>query len=152
MYDQKDTYYMQLALKEAQKAGERGEVPIGAIIVAPHGEILGVGYNQTETLNCQDQHAEMNAIRQASQKLGDWRLDGCALYVTLEPCIMCCGCIALSRIERLVYAAESPLFGYHMSREATHEISKHLKNVTAGVCAAEAQQLLQQFFKTRRAS
>ena len=147
----KDTQYMQRALALAREAVALGEVPIGALVVSPQGEIIGMGFNQTEINNCQDQHAELNAIRQACHKLGDWRLDGCTLYVTLEPCIMCCGCCALSRIERLVYAAPSPLFGYHLSRESVYTFSKHIKNVTIDVCREESEALLKQFFQQRRA-
>ena len=148
--EKRDIQYMQQALARAQQAYALGEVPIGAVVVSPTGDILGEGFNQTETKKCQDEHAEMNAIRAACQKTGDWRLDGCTIYVTLEPCFMCFGCIDLSRIERLVYAADSPLFGYHHARESLLEIAKHVKNVTTGVGKEEAELLLKQFFKEKR--
>ena len=145
-----DIQYMQKALVLAQQAYDLGEVPIGALVVSSTGEILGQGFNQSEIKKCQDEHAEMNAIRAACQQQGDWRLQGCTLYVTLEPCFMCFGCIDLSRIERLVYAAESPLFGYHQARESLLDIAKHLKNVTSGICKEEAECLLKRFFKQKR--
>ena len=150
MFDKKDIQHMQQALELAKKAYDLGEVPIGAVVVSPTGEIIGTGFNKTETQKCQDQHAEINAIRTACQKTGDWRLQGCTLYVTLEPCLMCFGCIDLSRIERLVYAADSPLFGYHHDRESLVEVARHVKNVTKGVCGSEAETLLKQFFKEQR--
>ena len=158
-YQDKDSYYMQQALEFANKAYQAGEVPIGALVVNPQGNIIGYGYNQTEMHQCQDQHAELSAIRQACVALGDWRLEGCTLYVTLEPCIMCIGCIVLSRIERLVYATESPLFGFMTSQkslsgichESVYEVyAKTIKNITVGVCKEESQLLLKKFFQERR--
>jgi tRNA(adenine34) deaminase len=159
-FQDKDIYYMQQALHYAQKGYAAGEVPIGSVIVDPLGEIIGTGYNQTESLKCQDQHAELCAIRQASSQRNDWRLDGCTLYVTLEPCVMCVGCIVLSRVERLVYAAESPLYGFmtsqknnpeRISHENIYELyAKSIKNITFGVCGQEAQLLLKKFFQERR--
>jgi tRNA(adenine34) deaminase len=151
MRTNQDITYMQRALELAHKAASLGEVPIGAIVVSPAGEIIGEGLNQTETLQCQDQHAEMCAIRAATTATGDWRLDGCTIYITLEPCVMCLGCIVLSRIERIVYAAESPLFGFHVGDENVYELyAKKVKNITAGVCKEESQALLKQFFKEQR--
>lgn len=142
---------MQRSLELAHQAASLGEVPIGALVVSAAGEILGEGFNQTETLQCQDQHAEMCAIREATTKMGDWRLDGCTIYITLEPCVMCLGCIVLSRIERIVYGAESPLFGFHVGHENVYELyAKKVKNITAGVCQEESQALLKQFFKNQR--
>ena len=149
-HEKLDIQYMQQALALAQKAYDLGEVPIGALVVSPTGEILGQGYNQAETKKCQDQHAEINAIRAACANRGDWRLEGCTIYVTLEPCFMCFGCIDLSRIERLVYGAESPLFGYHQAREGLLDIAKHVKNITSGICKEESEALLKRFFKEKR--
>lgn len=146
-----DSRYMQQALGLAQKAYDVGEVPIGAIVVSPEGEVLGVGYNQTEAKKCQDQHAEMCAIRSACKSIDNWRLDGCTIYVTLEPCVMCLGCIVLSRFERLVYAADSPAYGYHFGRENMCQLyAQKIKNVTKGVCKDASEQLLKQFFKEQR--
>lgn len=155
-FQDKDTHYMQQALQQAHKAYDAREIPIGAIVVDAQGTIIGYGRNQVEALKCQDQHAELCAIRQACKISNDWRLDGCTLYVTLEPCVMCIGCIALSRIERLVYAAESPVFGYmtspkNMSTEVIHELyTKTIKNITVGPCRDAAQLLLKKFFQERR--
>lgn len=146
-----DSFYMQEALLLAQKAGEEGEVPIGALVVSPQGAIIGCGWNRIEGGHCQDQHAELIAIRQACAFIGDWRLDGCTLFVTLEPCLMCIGCITLSRMERLVYAAASPQYGYRGRRDDLCRLySKTLGNVTEGVCREEAERLLKNFFKERR--
>lgn len=145
-----DIRYMQQALVLAQQANDLGEVPIGAVVVSATGEILGQGFNQTEAKKCQDRHAEINAIRAACSTIGDWRLEGCTIYVTLEPCVMCFGCIDLSRIERLVYGAESPLFGYHQARESFIDISKHVKNIAFGVCKDESEALLKRFFQEKR--
>ena len=146
-----DTKFMQRALELAHQAAGAGEVPIGAVVVTPLREIIGEGWNQTETLQCQDQHAELCAIRAATTTIGDWRLDGCTIYITLEPCVMCLGCIVLSRIERIVYAAESPLFGFHVGHENVYELyAKKVKNITTGVCKEESQALLKDFFKKQR--
>ena len=102
---------MEVALALARKALAKGEVPIGAIVVDPGGTIIGRGFNSVETRGCQCEHAEVRAIRQACKKIGDWRLEGCSLFVTLEPCLMCFGLIALSRIKNLYFGAHSPLFG-----------------------------------------
>ena len=157
-YHHKDMHYMQQALQFAQKAYDEGEVPIGALIVDAQGQVIGSGYNQTESRACQDQHAELCAIRHACAQRNDWRLDGCTIYVTLEPCVMCVGCIALSRIERLVYAADSPLFGaltsqkeLGLSQESIYALyGKTIKNITTGIGEAESQKILKAFFKERR--
>ncbi len=105
---------MRQALKLAQKAAVIDEVPIGALVVNEQGVILGRGYNMVEKLCTQTAHAELRALTQAGKKVGDWRLNGCWLYVTLQPCAMCLNSIKLSRIQGVVYGAESPLFGYHL--------------------------------------
>src|SRR5437762_5882487 len=106
---QKDIFFMQEALAQAQCAADIDEVPIGAILVNSQGEIVGRGYNSVERDCTQRAHAECIAIEQASKKLGDWRLMGHWLYVTLEPCTMCMGLIKLSRLDGIVYGAASPL-------------------------------------------
>jgi tRNA(adenine34) deaminase len=93
----KDFFYMDAALTQARNALHLGEVPVGAVIVNPKGEIVGQGYNMVETSFCQTGHAELQAIKQATAKAQDWRLDWHWIYVTLEPCLMCLGCIQLSR-------------------------------------------------------
>lgn len=148
MYD--DQYYMSRALEFAQEAYACDEVPIGAIVVAGD-EILGVGRNRTEECYAQSRHAEVYAIEEAGKKRGTWRLDGCTVYVTLEPCIMCMGLLCLSRVERVVYGASSPLFGYHLDKELLPALyRKHMKGITSGVLEKESQKLLEQFFRDKR--
>ncbi|MDB4866090.1 MAG: tadA, partial [Cohnella sp.] len=105
-----DEIWMAEAIRQARLAESLGEVPIGAVIVRG-GEIVGSGYNLRETRNDPTAHAEMIAIREASERLGAWRLLGCTLYVTLEPCPMCAGAILQSRVERVVYGASDPKAG-----------------------------------------
>lgn len=103
-----DKYFMQIALKEAKKAQSQGEVPVGCIIVSSCGDILSRGYNLIEKRFDSTAHAELIAIRKLSKKIKSWRLDGTALYTTLQPCLMCMGAILNSRIAKLVYGAEDP--------------------------------------------
>lgn len=147
----KDLWYMQHALKLAQKAAVIDEVPIGALVVNEQGVIVGRGYNMVEKRCTQTAHAELRALTQAGKKIGDWRLNGCWLYVTLQPCAMCLNSIKLSRIEGIVYGAESPLFGYHLDN--TGKVSLYHRDtlqVIKGVEADNAALLLKQFFKQKR--
>src|SRR5574340_1588491 len=105
-----DSRYMELALEHARHAAEAGEVPIGAVIVCD-GEVVGVGRNARESAADPTAHAELLAIREAAERLGRWRLSGCTLYVTLEPCPMCAGAMVNARIDRLVYGASDPKAG-----------------------------------------
>lgn len=147
----RDVACMQVALNLATRALKRGEIPVGAVIVTPYGEIIGKGYNLVEKHQCQDQHAEVRAIRQATKNLRNWRLDQCTIYVTLEPCMMCMSLIALSKIERVVYGAQSPLFGYHLDKEGLLTLyTRQIKNITEGVLAPEAAALLKEFFMPKR--
>lgn len=142
---------MRMALEQACKAQEKNEVPIGAIVVDAQEKVLGKGYNLTQTYYGQNNHAEIRAIAQAGRKIQDWRLDDCTLYVTLQPCLMCMSLIGLSRIKRLVYGAPSPLFGYHLDKEGLPDLyKKHIKGITSGILAQEAQLLLKNFFKNKR--
>lgn len=146
-----DLYYMNLALKQARKAARQDEIPVGAVIISPYGELVGTGYNQVEKKQCQREHAEVRAISQATKKQKDWRLDGCTLYVTLEPCMMCISLIALSRISRVVYGAPSPVFGYNLDKEGVLALyTRQIKNITSGVAAEESAALLRDFFKKKR--
>lgn len=146
-----DHEYMEQAIELARQAGSLGEVPIGALIVDRAGVVIGTGFNRIEHEKCQDRHAELEAIRQACKVQGDWRLEGCTLYVTLEPCLMCIGCIALSRISRLVYGADSPQFGYRGRREDICSLyGGAVCNVTSGVCREEVEVLMKAFFRERR--
>ena len=142
---------MRLALQEAHKAHLLGEVPIGAVIISNSGEVLGMGHNLVEATHSQIEHAEIRAIQAASKKVQDWRLDNCTLYVTLEPCMMCIAAIALSRVERVVYGAASPLFGYNLDKEGVLDLyTKQIKNITDKVLEHESAALLSDFFKKKR--
>jgi tRNA(adenine34) deaminase len=146
-----DNEFMDQALELACQAFNDGEVPIGAVVINCDGKIIGKGYNQVERYHCQNYHAEVQAIKEAGIQLGHWRLIRCTLYVTLEPCRMCMSLAALSRVERIVYGASSPLFGYSLDKEATHTLySRHIKNITSGVRSERAASLLKDFFKKGR--
>ena len=145
-----DEVFMREALKMALKAYNEDEVPIGAVVVSPEGEIIGRGFNRTEQECTQSRHAEVCALEQAGKQVGDWRLSGCTLYVTVEPCIMCMGLIGLSRVKRVVYGAKSPLFGSTVDRDMLPSVYKHIEGVTSGVGELEVQELMKSFFKKKR--
>lgn len=141
-----DTYYMKQALTEAAAAAERGEVPVGAVVVC-RDRIIGRGHNLTETLNDVTAHAEMQAITAAANALGGKYLNECTLYVTVEPCVMCAGAIAWAQMGRLVFGAADEKRGYQ--RYAPDAL--HPKTVVAkGVLAEECAQLMKDFFKRKR--
>ncbi|MFY0544714.1 tRNA adenosine(34) deaminase TadA [Brevibacillus sp. H7] len=144
-------FFMQAAIEEAEKAASIGEVPIGAVIVR-EGEIVGRGYNLRETKKDPTLHAEMIAIREASARLGGWRLIGCTLYVTLEPCPMCAGAIVQSRIEQVVYGARDPKAGCvgTLMNLLDDPRFNHQVPVVEGVLAEECSQLLKDFFRRLR--
>ncbi len=146
-------HYMQMALEEAQRAGDVDEVPIGAVIVRD-GRVIGRGHNQKETLADPTAHAEMLAITAAASALVDWRLTGCTLYVTLEPCPMCAGAIVLARLTRVVYGAEDPKFGGCASLYSitTDPRTNHQVELIPGVCADECGRILSDFFRKQRAA
>jgi len=147
-----DSYrYMYAALQEAQKAFDDDEVPIGAVVVHKN-RIIGRGYNQVEKLKDATAHAEMIAITSASNNLQNWRLNECAIYVTLEPCIMCTGALLSSRINELFYAASDIKFGACGSIHNLAENSKtnHTIKVYSGVLAKESEELLKTFFNKKR--
>ena len=138
-------------MKEAGKAAERGEVPIGAVIVR-EGEILGRGYNLREGKHDPTAHAEMIAIRKASRKAGRWRLTGATMYVTLEPCVMCMGAIILARFDRVVFGCFDPKGGaagslYDISNDSR---LNHRVELTAGVREEECSAILSGFFSDLR--
>ncbi|MBI2775062.1 nucleoside deaminase [Candidatus Dependentiae bacterium] len=146
-----DDFFMQQALVQGKKAFAADEVPIGAVVVNSAGEIIGRGYNQVEKRGCQEFHAEILAIKKACKKMGDWRLENCTLFVTLEPCIMCMGLIQLSRISTLVFAARSPLFGYHLDNYMESQLyKKGIITIKEGVLQDQAAELLKLFFKQKR--
>lgn len=138
--------YMREALREAQCAAEEDEVPVGAVIVC-RGRIIGRGHNMTERLNDPTAHAEMIAITAASEAMGGKYLNGCTLYVTVEPCTMCAGALAWSQIDRIVYGAIDPKRGYSLfSPSLLHPKTE----VTAGVLAEECGTLVSEFFRKKR--
>lgn len=146
-----DEDFMRVALAEAQKAAELGEVPVGAV-VAFDGEIVATGYNHPIGRSDPSAHAEMQALRAAAQKLGNYRLPGCELFVTLEPCLMCAGAIMHARLARVVYAATDPKTGAAGSVINPFEDRRlnHHTEVVGGVLANEASQMLSRFFALRR--
>jgi len=149
--EKNDIYYMRKALKQAEKAAVLGEVPIGCVIVS-EGRIVSRGYNQRNTKKTTLAHAEMIAIDRASRKLGDWRLEGCTIYITLEPCPMCAGAIVQSRMDRAVIGAMNPKAGCAgsvVNLLARSEFNHQVEAVT-GVCEAESRALLQSFFRQLR--
>ena len=145
-----DVFFMNEAIRLAKKAAELGEVPIGAVIVKD-GEIISEGYNLRETEKLSTAHAEISAIDAACKKLGGWRLFGCTLYVTLEPCPMCAGAIVNSRIDRVVYGASDIRFGACGSLFNINSYPlNHAVEITKGVCEEECRSLLSDFFSELR--
>ena len=142
---------MRLALDEARAAAEAGEVPVGAVVMRD-GEVLAVSRNRMRDSNDPTAHAEMVALRAAAAVLGTSRLDGCDLWVTLEPCAMCTGAIALARISRLYFGAADPKGGavMHGPRLFTQPTCHHVPEVYSGIGEGEAGELLRRFFAERR--
>jgi tRNA(adenine34) deaminase len=146
-----DRAWMRHALDLANRAGEEGEVPVGAVIVK-EGQWVGEGWNRTISLNDPSAHAEILALRDAGERLANYRLPGCSLYVTLEPCIMCAGAMIHARLERLVFGAPDPKTGaaggrFDLLLNPDHN---HRVQVVGGCLAAECGGLLQNFFRARR--
>ncbi len=146
-----DEMWMDLALEEARQCLEWGDVPVGAIVVR-EDEVLAAAGNQRELTRDPTAHAELLAIRDASQKLGTWRLTGCSMYVTLEPCPMCAGALVLARVEHLVYGTRDPKGGFagSLGDIVRDQRLNHRLEVTTGVRAAESTALLKEFFASRR--
>ncbi|KEO54758.1 nucleoside deaminase [Thioclava pacifica] len=144
--------FMQQALDEARAAAERGEVPVGAVVVSPAGEVVAAAGNRTRELADPTAHAEILAMRDACKAAGSERLPGYDLYVTLEPCPMCASAISQARIARLYYGAADPKSGgvAHGPRVFTHPQSHHVPEVYDGIGAAEAEALLKGFFAAKR--
>jgi tRNA(adenine34) deaminase len=143
--------YMAIALREAEAAFEQGEIPVGAVIVKD-GAVIAKAHNQVEMLQDPTAHAEIVAIGAAANHLGSWRLKGCTLYVTLEPCPMCAGGIVLSRIDRIVFGSYDPKMGacstlYNLVQD---ERLNHRVEVIAGVMDEESRSLLKEFFAKKR--
>ena len=146
------TSHMDLALDEARAAGARGEVPVGAVLVGPSGLVVAQAGNRTRELSDPTAHAEMLVIRAACATLGQERLEGCDLYVTLEPCAMCAAAIAAARIRRVYYGAGDPKSGgvAHGAKVFDHPQAHHSPEVYDGLAEEEAADLLRRFFAARR--
>jgi tRNA(adenine34) deaminase len=144
--------WMKLALEVAEKAAEAGEVPVGAIIVNTQNELVARGYNQPISSCDPTAHAEIRAIRDASIQIGNYRLPGHTLYVTIEPCTMCVGAVVHARLSRVVYGAPEPKTGAIESAFKLLEtgLYNHVPHVTGGVLAEDCAQLMSGFFTHRR--
>lgn len=140
--------YMEKAIEEAKKAFKNDEVPIGSIIVK-NNKIISKAYNKKEKKQNVTQHAEILAIEKACKKLKTWHLDGCEIYTTLEPCLMCCGAIEQSRISKIYYAASSPVFGQIENNNKIFTNNNKVE-IYKGICEKESAELLQKFFKLKR--
>ena len=147
----RDEYFMRLALREAERALEHDDVPVGAVLVRD-GELVGAGHNERELRQDPSAHAEMLALREGAARLGSWRLLECALYVTLEPCAMCAGAIVLGRVPRVVYGTADPKAGAAGSIMdlLDHPRLNHRPEVAGGLLAEESAALLREFFASRR--
>lgn len=146
-----DEAFMRLALDEAARAAERGEVPVGAVVVLD-GEVVGAGHNSPIASRDPTAHAEIQALRAAAARVGNYRLDGADLYVTVEPCLMCVGAAVHARVRRVVFGAREPKAGaVRSTMEAfAHEALNHRVEVVEGVGAEEVTRLMQAFFRARR--
>ena len=148
---EEDSHFMMLALKEAEAAERAGEVPVGAVIVLD-GKMVARGHNRTMDDCDPTAHAEVIALRQAAQKLANYRLTGATLYVTIEPCAMCAGAMIQARVARLVYGCEDPKGGAIVScfEMADHPKLNHRMEVTRGVLAEDCARAVQAFFQKKR--
>jgi tRNA(adenine34) deaminase len=147
----RDEYFMRLALREAERALDHDDVPVGCV-VALEGEVIGAAPNERELRGDPTAHAEILAIREASRAMGGWRLSGAVLYVTLEPCAMCAGALVLARVPRVVYGATDPKAGAAGSvlDVLGERRLNHRPEVAGGLLADESAALLRNFFATRR--
>ena len=146
-----DEEYMTLALERARRAYDLGEIPVGAIVIDPGGNVIGEGWNLREHLQSPTAHAEILAIEQAAKRLGSWRLSGCTLYVTLEPCPMCAGAILHARLDQVVYGASDPKGGAVDSVEHLFTLPYNwTPEVHTGLLQAECAQVLKDFFRELR--
>ncbi|MCL6637259.1 MAG: tRNA adenosine(34) deaminase TadA [Alicyclobacillus sp.] len=143
-------HWMRKALDAAQQAAQRGEVPIGAVVVR-EGQLLAQAHNWRETWRDPTAHAELLALQEASRRLGGWRLDGCDLYVTLEPCPMCAGAAVLARVRWIYFGATDPKVGALVSRLQLLDVPwNHRPGITGGVLASECGTILSEFFRRLR--
>jgi len=146
-----DQRYMRIAIDQAAIAEQNGDVPIGAVIVYEN-RVIAKAYNQRQQLNDPTAHAEIIALTQAAEAVGNWRLEGCTIYVTLEPCPMCAGALVLARIDRLVYGTDDPKTGacgslYNIAQDSR---LNHRVEITPGVLMEDCKAQLQAFFQRRR--
>ena len=148
---EEERHFMKMAIEEAEKAQELGEVPIGAVLVHK-GEVIARGYNLRETTQKTTSHAECIVIDQANEQIGSWRLEECTLYVTLEPCPMCAGAILQSRIPHLVYGAYDPKAGCAgtLMNLLDDERFNHRTSIQSGVMEVECREMLSSFFRNLR--
>ncbi len=146
-----DAAWMRRALTQAERAGEAGEVPVGAVLLAPDGSVFE-DHNRTRELADPTAHAEMLVLRAAAGHLGDWRLEGHTMFVTLEPCAMCAGAIVLARVPRLVFGAPDPKAGMcgSLGNLVQHERLNHRVELRGELLAEDAGALLRDFFRARR--
>lgn len=151
-YTDRDSYWMHRALALARIAGDKEEVPVGAVLIDDQDEVIGEGFNQPIGLHDPTAHAEIQALRQAARNIENYRLPGTTLYVTLEPCPMCAGALVHARIERIVIAAEDPRTGSAGSvfNLLDTELLNHRVRVQTGLLADESATLLREFFSARR--
>jgi len=148
---ERDKILMRAALVCAREGLQAGEIPVGAVVADQYGNICGAGRNYVEANFFQGEHAEVVAIRTASQSRETWRLEGMTLYVTLEPCMMCVSLAALSKIERVVFGAYSPRFGASLDIDGVLRLYRmQIRNITPGVLADEALQVLRESFMKAR--
>lgn len=149
---QPDDVFMGMALDLARQATQEGEVPVGAVVVSPQGQVIGQGYNAPIAAHDPTAHAEIRALRQAAQTLGNYRLTDCKLYVTLEPCAMCSGAIFHARVSEVIYGAADPKTGVAQSVMNLYDNDQlnHHATIRGGVRAHESAALLQDFFAQRR--
>ena len=152
MTESADERWMREALELARMAERAGEVPVGAVVVSAEGDALGRGWNRPVSTNDPTAHAEIVAIRAAAARTGNYRLEGCTLYVTLEPCAMCAGAAVHARLARLVFGGRDLRFGGVRSkfRLADSEILNHQVEVTEAVLGPDCVELLEEFFRARR--
>ncbi len=149
--DSNDLHWMSQAMNLAREAARRGEVPVGAVVVK-NDEVIGTGFNHNIEMNDPSAHAEILAMREAGRTLGNHRLVGCCLYVTLEPCPMCAGAMIHARLDRVVFAATDPKTGaaggkFDLLGDPAHN---HVVEVSGGCCEAESSAMLKDFFRQRR--
>ncbi len=150
--NQKHIDFMNLALSEASKAGQKNEIPIGAVLIAENDELLSAAHNKTITLKDPTAHAEILALRSAAEKIGNYRLLNTTLYVTVEPCPMCMGALMHARVSRVVFGARDPKWGaagslYNLAEDRRFN---HRLEIIEGVCKDECKTLMQNFFRSKR--